>query len=45
MRRRAILLLSAALLVTGCAWLDRYPYSPDSVNDLAYGGRFRPPAW
>jgi hypothetical protein len=41
MKTRWIFMLSLALL-SGCAYLDSIPYSPDSVNDVAYGGRFKP---
>jgi hypothetical protein len=31
------------MLLAGCAALDNIPYSPDSVKDVGYGGRFRQP--
>ena len=45
MNRRTFFLLSMALLIAGCAYLDSIPYSPNSVNDVAYSGRFRPAVW
>jgi len=45
MRPTAIFLLTTALLTAGCAYLDSIPYSPNSVNDVAYSGRFRPAVW
>ena len=39
-----VALLFLAALVSGCAYLDSIPYSPDSVKDIAIGdGHFRPP--